>query len=582
VLNEPLKDRIRSLLLSDIQTPGQYIGGELGARVKDHRRVRGTLCLAFPDVYAIGMSHHGLQVLYDVMNRRDDWACERVFAPWPDMEALLRKHDLPLASLETFTPLARFDLVGFTLQYDLCATNVLTMLDLGGIPLAAADRTLDEPLVIAGGPGVANPEPMARFIDAFVAGDGEMILPELCDAWLAVRGQSADRAEALMRLAGRVPHVYVPSLYAPADEAGPCRPVHPGVPARVAPAAVGKLDAVPLPTRPVVPNVECVQDRIAIEIMRGCPWRCRFCQSTEVKWPVRFRRVETIVEAAWASYQNTGYNEISLLSLSTSDYPRLTELIERLQSVFRPLGVSIAVPSLRVGPRLVELGRLLNTDRHSSLTLAPEAALDPMRRRIGKAITNEDLYQGCRQMFAQGFDRVKLYFMCGLPGETEADLAGVIDMAEAISRLGREVSGRMARVSVSVSNFVPKPQTPLERHAMATRAYLRDAQSYLRHRRRSRTIDVKCHDVESSLLEGALCRGGRRMGEAIELAWRRGARLDGWREHLRPDVWWPAFGEVGIDVRALLEEPIPPERPLAWEHVGFAGRRGSGQPADFG
>ncbi|MBN2024189.1 MAG: TIGR03960 family B12-binding radical SAM protein [Pirellulales bacterium] len=569
MVNESLKDRIRSLLMRGIQTPAQYIGGELGARPKDHRRVRGTLCLAFPDAYSIGMSHHGLQVLYDAMNRRDDWACERVFAPWPDMERLLREHDLPWYGLETFTPLAEFDVLGFTLQYDLCATNVLTILDLGRVPLAAAERTLDHPLVIAGGPCAANPEPMARFIDAFVSGDGEATLPAACDAWLAAREASDDRTEALDRLAAGMPHVYVPSLFSPSTATAPARPLRESLPSVIEPAVLADLDAAPLPVRPVVPFVECVQDRIAIEIMRGCPWRCRFCQSTTTKRPVRFRRVDTIVEAAWESYRNTGHNEISLLSLSTSDYPHLEELLNRMQATFRPLGVSIAVPSLRVSARLQDLSRLLNTDRHASLTLAPEAARDELRRRIGKNITNDDLFEGCRQLFAQGFDRVKLYFMCGLPGETEADLTGMIDMAETISQLGREASGRLAKVLVSVSNFVPKPQTPMQWHPMATREYLDAAHVLLRRRRRLRTVDVKYHDVENSLLEGVLARGDRRLGEVIELAWRRGARLDAWREHLRPDLWWRALSEVGLDVETILHRGGAPEAPLPWDHLGI-------------
>ena len=355
MLNDALKTKVTSLLLADIQTPGQYVGGELNARAKDRRTVRGTLCLAFPDAYTIGMSHHGLQVLYDVMNRRDDWACERAFAPWPDMERLLRDHALPLYSLETFTPLAQFDVLGFTLQYDLCGTNILTMLDLGGIPLRADERTLADPLVIAGGPCAGNPEPLSPFVDLFVVGDGEEMLPRVCDAWIEARA-GGDREEALAQLAGALPHIYVPRFYEPSPEGVPRpRPGRESLPRLIAPAVVEDLDAVPLPTRPVVPNVEVVQDRIAIEIMRaGCPWHCRFCQSSPIKRPLRFRRVDTIVEAAWESYQTTGYDEISLLSLSTSDYPHLAELVERLQATFRPLGVSIAVPSLRVNEQLRE------------------------------------------------------------------------------------------------------------------------------------------------------------------------------------------------------------------------------------
>ncbi|NQU21695.1 MAG: radical SAM protein, partial [Candidatus Nealsonbacteria bacterium] len=340
MMNQSMKDRFARDVLPRVQTPGQYVGGELGSVRKDHGSVRGTVCLAFPDSYSIGMSHHGLQVLYAVMNRRDDWACERVFTPLADMEKLLREHELPLCSLETFTPLGQFDVLGFSLQYELCSTNVLTMLDLAGIPLAAEDRGPDHPLVVAGGPCVANPEPMSRFIDLFVLGDGEESLPTVCDAWLQAKLSGGGRDAMLEQLATRLPHVYVPRFYrAELDADGrqtSAAPLRPGVPESIEPAVVAELDTVPLPTAPIVPNVECVQDRITIEIMRGCPGSCRFCQSTTLKRPLRFRRVETIVEAAVESYRNTGYNEISLLSLSTSDYPQFADLIRRLQETFRP------------------------------------------------------------------------------------------------------------------------------------------------------------------------------------------------------------------------------------------------------
>ena len=571
MLNRSLKDLVVKRLLPRVQTPGQYVGGELGAVVKDHRAVRGTLCLAFPDTYSIGMSHHGLQVLYAVMNRREDWACHRAFTPLADMEQLLREHRLPLYSLETFTPLAEFDVLGFTLQYELCYANVLSMLELAGIPLAAEERTLEHPLVIAGGPCVVNPEPMARFIDLFVLGDGEESLPEVCDGWLRLKQSGGDRETILAQMAARLPYVYVPRFYRPQYDAGgrpaAVRPVRPDVPEAIEPAVLADLDAAPLPTSPVVPYVECVQDRITIEIMRGCPCRCRFCQSTTIKRPLRVRQVETIMQAAADSYRNTGYNEISLLSLSTSDYPHFDELLRRLQETFRPLGVSISVPSLRVNEQLRGISELLNTDRRSGLTLAPEVARDDMRRQIGKQIANEDLYEGCRRAFEQGFTRVKLYFMCGLPGEREVDLDGIIEMAETISRLGKQVRGRFATVVANVSNFVPKPQTAYQWNDMQRREYFRWAHEHLHRQKRLRSVQLKCHDVDSSLLEGVLCRGNRRTGEAIELAWRRGARFDAWNDKLQPGLWWQALAEVGIDVEQTLHHPYPVDAPLPWDHM---------------
>lgn len=573
MLNQALKDRVVRQILPRVQTPGQYIGGELNAVVKDHRRMEGKLCLAFPDTYAIGMSNHALQVLYQVMNRLDGWACERVFAPGTDMEQLLRGTGLPLFSLETYTPLHHFDVLGFSLQYDLCYSNVLTILDLGGVPLAADERTLDHPLVIAGGPCTANPEPMSRFIDLFVVGDGEEVLPEVCRAWLRAKRAGGDRESALATVAEQVRSVYVPRFYqVEIDSQGRARrprPTRPSVPPYIEPAIVANLDAIPLPTAPVVPTVECVQDRLAMEIMRGCPWRCRFCQSVTTKRPLRFRKVDTIVNAAVEAYRNTGLNEISLLSLSTGDYPHFEELMRRLREIFAPLGVALSVPSLRVNQQLAAVSGQLGTERHSGLTIAAEAARDEMREQIGKQIKNEDLYEGCRAAFATGFDRVKMYFMCGLPGEGQADLDGIMDMAETISRLGKEVRGRFATVVANVSNFVPKPQTPYQWNAMQRREYFQQARERLWSRRRFRNIELKCHDVDTSLLEGVFCRGDRRLGAAIELAWRRGARFDSWSDRFQPRLWWQTLEESGIDVDAILHRPYPIDAELPWDHIGI-------------
>ena len=571
--NHALKTLFVDRILPLVQTPGQYIGGEWNSVCKDKGGVRGRLCLAFPDAYSIGMSCNGLQVLYDAVNRREDWACERAFTPLSDMQSLLRQHKAPLCSLETFTPLSEFNVLGFTLQYELCCTNVLAMLDLAGIPLAAAERGREHPLVIAGGPCAANPEPMSRFIDLFIVGDGEEALPEACDLWLRLKQSGIDRPAALAEMAARLPYAYVPQCYAPQYDAlgrqASVVPSRPGVPRRIEPAVLDDLEAFPLPARPIVPHVECVQDRITLEIMRGCPWRCRFCQSTTGKRPVRFRQVETIVAAALEAYRNTGYNEVSLLGLSTGDYPHIEELLRRLQETFRPLGVSVSLPSLRVNEQLRALGELLNTDRRDGLTLAPEAARDDMRRQIGKEISNDDLYEGCRRAMENGFSRVKLYFMCGLPGEREADLAGILDMAETISRLGKETAGRWATVVANVSNFVPKAQTPYQWAAMQRREYFYSAHDFLRRRRRSPSVSLRFHDIESSLLEGLLCRGDRRMGEAIELAFRRGAAFDAWNERFQPDIWRTAMADAGIDVERVLHSPWPSDATLPWDHIGI-------------
>ena len=582
-VHDSIRNHIVNRILPRVQTPAQYLGNELNVVRKNHQDVRGRLCLAFPDVYKIGTSHHGLQVLYTLMNDRDDWVCERVFTPWIDMEQELRAAGLPLYGLESFTPLQDFDVLGFTLQYEIGSVNILTMLDLGGIPLHGEQRTLSDPLVIAGGPCAQNPEPLTRFIDLFVTGDGEPSLPRICDRWIEIKEQALQsdglltgeaglrqREAALAVLAAELPFCYVPRFYQAEFQDGrqvAINRTRSDVPETIEPSVISDLEGIPLPVHPIVPFVETVHDRIAIEIMRGCPWQCRFCQSTVIKRPMRFRSVETIVRSALETYRNTGFNEISLLSLSSSDYPQFPELISELKRVFKPLGVNLSIPSLRVNEQLRSIAELLGNDRRSGLTLAPEVARDDMREQIRKKIKNEDLFEGCRQAFRRNFESVKLYFMCGLPGERRVDLDGIIDMAETIARIGKEERGRHARVTASVSNFVPKAHTPYQWNGMQRREYFEEAHRYLWSRRRLRSVNVKCHDVDTSLLEGAISRGDRRTADAIELAWRRGARLDSWHEQMDAGRWWQAFRDVGIDIERQLHEPYQLTDRLPWDHL---------------
>jgi radical SAM family uncharacterized protein len=580
VARKNLKEELIRHVLPGVQRPAQYLGGEPNMVRKNHADVRGKLCLSFPDLYTIGMSHHGLQVLYSLMNSRDDWVCERAFAPWMDMEQSLRQHGLPLYSLESFTPLREFDVLGFSLQYELCSPNILTILDLAGIPLRSRDRTLSDPLVIAGGPCAQNPEPLAPFIDVFVTGDGELSLPRICDLWMDLkesgggasqgRGGEGERAAMLLEIARTLPFCYVPRFYEPEYRQGQfvaLNPQHPDVPATIEPALLRDLDGSPLPTRPLVPYIECVHDRIAIEIMRGCPWQCRFCQSSVIKRPLRVRSVETILNAAMESYRNTGFNEISLLSLSSSDYPHFAELVRRLKEVFGPLSVNISVPSLRVNEQLRTIAELIGNDRRSSLTLAPEVARDDMREQIRKRIKNDDLYEGCRVAFRNNFESVKLYFMCGLPGERPVDLEGIVEMSETIARIGKEERGRYARVTASISNFIPKAHTPYQWNGMQTREYFRWAHDYLWKANTLHCVQIKRHDIETSLLEGLLSRGDRRLGDAIELAWRRGARMDSWREQFNERRWWDALADTGLDVQTLLHQPFRVGQCLPWDHM---------------
>jgi radical SAM superfamily enzyme YgiQ (UPF0313 family) len=339
------------------------------------------------------------------------------------------------------------------------------------------------------------------------------------------------------------------------------------VPATIAPSVISDLDAVPLPTAPIVPYIECVHDRIALEIMRGCPHLCRFCQSTVIKRPLRIREVDTIVEAAVQSYRNTGYNEISILSLSSSDYPHFEPLVVRLHEIFKPLNVNISVPSLRVNEQLRTLPILLGSERRRSMTLAPEVARDDMREQIRKKIRNSDLIEGTRVAFQHGFDSIKLYFMCGLPGERPVDLDGIVDLAEAIATVGKQVSGRYPRVTASVSNFVPKAHTPYQWNGMQRREYFQWAHKHMQRRCKIRSVSVKCHDVETSLLEGVLSRGDRRTGKAIRLAWERGARMDGWTEYLDAGRWWQAIADAGIDVELQIHQSYELTEKLPWDHL---------------
>ena len=571
-MNE-LRHQIERLLLPDISLPAQYIGGEPGSVVKPPGSVRGRLCFAFPDVYTIGMSNYGLQLLYALMNARPDWACERAFTPHPDMERLLRTNGLPLYSLETFTPLAEFDVLGFTLQYEMSLTNILTMLDLGGVPLHRAQRKFDDPLVIAGGPCVANPEPLADIIDLFVIGDGEESLPAVCDAWLAAKRHSKDRRTALLEIARKFPFVYVPEFYSVTingqGRAGRPKPTEDGVPEIIRPAIVSDLNAYEPPVHRIVPLIECVQDRVSIEIMRGCPGRCKFCASTVQKKPLRYRTPEAIVRLATESCLATGADEVSLLSLSTSDYPKFEELLKQLQSSLAPLKISISVPSLRVNHQLSAVMRSLTTERTSGLTLAPEAALDEMRRRIGKPITNENLLSGCEAAFRNEFNRVKMYFLCGLPDETEADIDGIVDLSLDILRLGREVRGRAPIVTTNVSNFVPKPQTPWERFGMKSRDYFFRTHEKLKNRVRKTSISLKYHTLDTSILEAFICRGDRRLGPVIEKVWRLGARLDAWTDHFRGDLWERCLDESGLDVNQIVHTDYAESDELPWEHVRY-------------
>lgn len=564
-----LHDRVERILPL-VRNPAQYVGGEWNVRRSDITLDALRVAFVFPDTYAIGMSHTGLQILYAVLNGMKGVACERAFMPWPDMADRLRESDIPLYSLETFTPLAEFDVIAFSLQYELTYTNVLAILDLAGVPLHSCDRGSAEALVVAGGPGALNPEPMSDFIDLFVVGDGEETAPRLVEALRRAR-EAPSRRERLTALARADASFYVPSLYdVTRDEHGTVRPsgaAAEGVPFPVRAAVVRDLDAAPFPTAPLVPNTEVVHDRIALEIMRGCGHHCHFCQAAATRRPLRLRSVEKLVELAVASYENTGCDEISLTSLSSGDYPHMERLLAKLDAHFRPLGVSLSVPSLRVSAKLLKLPALLGRVRKSGLTYAPEAATPELAEIIGKSIDLDDLLSSVREAYAAGWDLVKLYFMVGLPGETSADVDAIIDLTHRVSKLRRETGKSPARVNVTVAPFIPKPHTPLQWQPLAQREYLAGVRAKIKGAFRRGRVQVKFHHIERSFLEAGLSRGDRRLGKVIETAWRLGARLDAWDEHFRPALWHRAFAECGIDPADYAHRSRGEDEVLPWDHI---------------
>ncbi len=563
-------------LLLSVTQPGQYVGGEWNSVVKDHAGLKLTMALAYPDTYAVGMSHLGLQILYSMLNDRPDAAAERAFAPWPDMEKALRAAGTPLRSLETHTPLSEFDALGFSLQHEMTYTNILTMLELGGIPILSAERRDRDPIIIAGGPGALAPEPLADFIDLFVIGDGEPVMNPLADALIATKGMP--RAGRLLALAHGLPHVYVPSLYDICYKSGSGLLAvitrQAGLPPSVRAAAVRNLDAAPYPTRPIVPFVRTVHERVTLEIMRGCSRGCRFCHAGMTKRPVRRRSVGTLLEQARLAVEATGYDEISLASLSSSDYPDLPRLLEAFTSEFGPRHINVSVPSLRVNEQLRDLPKYIRNVRKSGLTIAPEAATEAVRRAANKMITDDDLFEGVRAAYASGWMTIKLYFMIGLPGETDEDAARIAELADKMSELRRETGKGPGIINAAISSFVPKPHTPFQWEPMAAPDVLRARQEMIKRTVRSRRVKLKFHKIETSVIEGVFARGDRRLGPVLLDAWRNGARMDAWDEGFNCEAWRKAFAGAGFDpVAEFALRPRDVDELLPWSMIDVGVRR---------
>lgn len=555
---------MRKLALSDeillsIQQPARYIGGEINSVCKDPSSVDVRFAMCFPDVYDIGMSHLGIQILYDMLNKMPDVYCERVYSPWTDLDAIMREKHIPLFAIESQDPVKDFDILGITLQYEMCYTNILQILDLSGIPLHGSDRTWDDPIVIGGGPCAYNPEPIAEFFDLFYIGEGETAYRQLIDIYKDSRKNGESRETFLKRAAG-VPGIYVPSLYEPEyHEDGTLkafRPTCPEAPEKVVKQLVLDMTEAVYPEKPLVPFIKVTQDRVVLEIMRGCIRGCRFCQAGMIYRPVREKNVERLKDLAYKMLKNTGHEEISLSSLSSSDYRSLEELVRFLIEEFHGKGVNVSLPSLRIDAFSLDVMSKVQDVKKSSLTFAPEAGSQRLRDVINKGLTEEEILQGAADAFKGGWNRVKLYFMLGLPTETVEDMEGIALLSEKIAEeyyeIPKDQRNGKVQVVASTSFFVPKPFTPFQWARMSTKEEFLDKARVVNRKMKEmlnhKSLKYNWHEADVTVLEGVLARGDRRVAAVIEEAYRNGALYDAWSESFRNDIWMKAFETCGVDI----------------------------------
>jgi len=556
--------RIDDKILQGIVKPARYTGGEWNSIPKNWETADLRVALAFPDIYEVGMSNMAIPVLYEIINGIPAALAERVYAPWIDMEQALRQHNHPLCSLETGRPLRDFDIIGFSLGYELSCTTVLNMLDLSGIPAFSAQRDGSYPLIIAGGTCAMNPEPLSDFIDVFFAGEAEGMLEEI----LTVVRQHKNNRNTLLRNLAKLPGIYIPCFYSASyREDGTLASLHPadnGAPAGIAKAVADKLRPV---TRPVVPYIEVIHDRAAVEIQRGCSRGCRFCQAGILYRPVRELPEDTVLETAGCLLENTGYNTLALISLSSGDYSNIHHLVRTLSDRYARAGITISLPSLRLDKSSIDLIDSLPAGRKTTLTFAPEAGSERLRRAINKWIPQDAMLETFASAFEKDWMNLKLYFMVGLPTETTEDVKDIAVLVDSVSRLGKSIRGRPPRVRVSVSSFVPKPHTPCQWSAQDTGEQLEAKQALLQSLLRRSGVKLSWHDTKTSLLEAVLARGDRRLGAVIYSAWKRGCRLATWSELFDYSRWQQAFEECGIDPSFYAHRERDPSELLPWQHI---------------